>query len=91
MEVTATVLHDGALAEYEVELRGGGVCTAHLARYKGNPDHTPPRTITLRKEGRRWTSDVADRDLSEGLGYAVETKAKPLIYGRGREGGHPAA
>lgn len=90
MEVTAVVLHDGALAEYEVELGGNGTCTAHLSRYKGNPTHTPPHTLTLRKEGRHWVSDTANRSLSEDLGYAVEQKAKPLLNQRNRMGGHPA-
>jgi hypothetical protein len=30
------------------------------------------------------------QDLSDELGYAIELKAKPLLDGRKRSGGHPA-
>lgn len=90
MEVTAVVLHGGALAEYEVEVRKDGVCNAQLANYKGQPDNAPPRNITLRKEGRHWVSDVSNHDLSDDLGYAVELKAKPILDARNRSGSHPA-
>lgn len=90
MEVTAVVLHDGALAHYEVTIGRGGVCTAHLSAYRGGAHQRPPETVTLHKEGRRWVGNIGDDDLSEDLGYAVELKAKPLIEARKREGGHPA-
>jgi hypothetical protein len=90
MEVTAVVLHGGALAEYEVEVRNDGVCTAQLSNYKGSPDNFPPQRITLKKEGRHWVSDVTNRDLSDDLGYAVELKAKPILQSRNRDGNHPA-
>jgi hypothetical protein len=91
MEVTAVVLHDGALAHYEVTIERGGVCTANLSNYRGQFDSTPPQRIVLRKEGRHWVGDVENNNLSEDLGYAVELKAKPLLEQRKREGGHPAA
>ena len=90
MEVIAAVLHDGKLAHYEVSIERNGVCEAHLSDFKGRPDQTPPRHVTLKKEGRRWVSDVADRTLVEDLGYAVEIKVKPLLEERKRGGGHPA-
>ena len=90
MEVTAVVLHDGALAHYDVSIGRGGECYAQLSRYSGSPAHTPPERLTLRKEGRHWVSDVNNRSLSEDLGYAVEMKAKPILEERKREGGHPA-
>ena len=91
MEVTAVVLHDGALAEYEVSIGRNGVCSARLSRYNGRGGQYPPELITLRKEGRHWVGDNGDKNLSEDLGYAVELKAKPIIEMRKREGGHPAA
>lgn len=91
MEVTAVVLHDGALAHYDVMIGRGGVCTAYLSSYRGNREHQPPQKVTFRKEGRHWVSDIDNNNLSEDLGYAVELKAKPLLEMRKREGGHPAA
>ena len=91
MEVTAVVLYDSALAHYDVEIGENGLCTAHLAQYKGSPDHTPPQQITLHKEGRHWVGDINLASLSDDIGYAIEMKAKPLIEERKRNGMHPAA
>lgn len=90
MEVTAVVLHDGALAHYEVTIGHGGVCTAHLSSYRGASSRMPPQRVTLRKEGRHWVSDINNENLSEDLGYAVELKARPILEERKRQGGHPA-
>jgi hypothetical protein len=90
MEVIAAVLHGGKLAHYEVSIENNGVCTAQLAEYKGHPQNTPPERITLRKEGRHWVSNIADRTLVDDLGYAVEIKVKPLLDARKRDGRHPA-
>lgn len=84
MEVTAVVLHDGALAEYEVEVGIDGVCNARLASYNGHPEHTPPQNVRLQKEGRHWVGDTSNRNFADELGYAVEIKAKPLLDPRGR-------
>lgn len=89
MEVTAAVLYGGHLAHYDVQVESGRECFAQLSSYNGNPLQQPPPTIKLRKEGRHWVSDVDNR-LSDDLGYAVELKAKPILEGRRREGGHPA-
>jgi hypothetical protein len=90
MEVTAVVLHDGALAEYEVEIGREGLCTARLSRYNGKPENQPPQCVSLHKEGRHWIGDITNKSLSDDLGYAVEIKAKPLLDGRKRQAGHPA-
>jgi len=89
MEVTATVLHEGALAEYEVSIGRDGACFARLCSYNGAGRTAPPDRLTLRKEGRHWISNVHNKTLSENLGYAVEMKAKPLLE-RKRDGRHPA-
>lgn len=91
MEVTAAVLYNGALAHYDVQVRGDRECVAKLASYNGNPVTEPPRELKLRKEGRHWISVDSDGALPDDIGYAVELKAKPLIEGRRRDGGHPAA
>jgi sugar lactone lactonase YvrE len=83
-------LHDGALAEYDVEVGRDGICTAHLSKYKGNPAHTPPEEVRLKKEGRHWVGDTDNRHFADELGYAVEIKAKPLLESRNRSSGHPA-
>jgi len=84
MEVTAVVLHDGALAEYEVEVGKDGVCNARLSSYNGHPEHTPPQNVRLQKEGRHWIGDTNNRNFADELGYAVEIKAKPLLELRNR-------
>lgn len=91
MEVTAAVLYDGALAHYDVQVRGDRECFARLASYNGNPSNTPPRQLVLHKEGRHWVSSDTSSQLPDDLGYAVELKVKPLLEGRRRSGGHPAA
>ena len=91
MEITAAVLYGGSLAHYDVQVESGRECFAQLSSYNGNPGQKPPHTIKLRNEGRHWVSDDVDHSLSDDLGYAVELKAKPILDGRRREGGHPAA
>lgn len=90
MEITAAVLYGGSLAHYDVQVENGRECFAQLSSYNGNPSQQPPHNIKLRKEGRHWVSDGADNTLSDDLGYAVELKAKPILEGRRRDGGHPA-
>jgi hypothetical protein len=90
MEMTAVVLHDGALAHYDVEVGEDGRCYARLQKYNGRADNAPPRSLTLQKERRRWVADERYKDLSDELGYAIELKAKPILDGRNRSGGHPA-
>ena len=89
MEVTAAVLYGGSLAHYDVHVERGE-CYAKLSSYNGNPSKQPPQLIRLHKEGRHWVSQDVDSRLSDDLGYAVELKAKPILEGRRRMGGHPA-
>jgi len=91
MEVTAAVLHDGALAHYDVSIEQDGTCMARLSEYSSRSGKTPPHEVVLRKEGRHWVSEGADKHLADDLGYAIEMKAKPLLHSRNRSGGHPAA
>ncbi|MER3463292.1 MAG: hypothetical protein C4329_01575 [Chitinophagaceae bacterium] len=88
MEVTAVVLYDGALAQYDVEIKEDGNCSAYLTNYKGN--QRPPEQINLRKEGRSWVSDVSEKNLLDDLTYSIELKAKSLLE-RKRSSEHPAA
>lgn len=90
MEVTAAVLYNGALAHYDVQVRGDRECVAVLSSYNGRPTHIPPRELVLRKEGRHWVSADQDGSLADDIGYAVELKTKPLLQGRIRGGGDPA-
>ena len=92
MEVTAAVLYGGALAHYDVSIRDDGSCDARLTAFKGSAQNAPPQHLTLRKEGRRWVSNINDTDLPEDIGYAVEMKVPREmvgVYARKR-GGHPA-
>ncbi|MBA2328743.1 MAG: hypothetical protein M3413_04525 [Bacteroidota bacterium] len=92
MEVTAAVLFGGALAHYDVSIQDRGVYRARLSAYKGSPENLPPADIIIRKEGRHWVSDIADNNLSEDIGYAVEIKVPKdyITNERKRGGGHPA-
>lgn len=95
METTAVVLHEGALAHYDVHIGDDGRCYARLQQYNGRPEHTPPNQLVLHKERRRWVAEEQSReaqrfqDLSDELGYAIELKAKPFLE-RKRGVGHPA-
>ena len=90
MEMTAVVLHRGALAHYEVAIAANGLCYANLQKYNGSIENLPPLQLTLHKERRRWVADERFKDLSDELGYAIEMKAKPLIHLRNRNNEHPA-
>lgn len=90
MEMTAVVLHEGALAHYDVAIGEGGLCYAWLQKYNGKPENAPPQKLTLHKERRHWVADDNYKDLSDELGYAIELKAKPLLDIRNRNGDHPA-
>lgn len=89
MEMTAVVLHEGALAQYDVAVRDDGSCYARLQTYKGNKENMPPQYLSLHKDRRRWVADENYKALADELGYAIELKAKPLLH-RNRDGGHPA-
>lgn len=90
MEMTAVVLHEGALAHYDVAIGDDGMCYAYLQKYNGRSENAPPSRLTLHKERRRWVADEKYEDLSDELGYAIELKAKPILESRNRNGGHPA-
>ena len=94
MEVTAAVLYGGKLAHYDVSIREDGTCDAKLTEFRGNTQSAPPQRVVLHKEGRRWVSDVPDRDLSEDIGYAVELKVPQQMMisaGRRRDSMNPAS
>jgi hypothetical protein len=90
MEMTAVILYEGALAHYDVEIGRDGICTARLTRYNGNQEHSPAKEIVLQKEGRHWVANNNNFTLSDDLGYAIETKAKPILDERKRGNTHPA-
>lgn len=94
MEITTAVLYDGALAHYDVSIENERQCIAHLADFKGSAQNAPPEHIHLRKEGRRWVSDINDQSLSQNIGNAIETKVPMeviLMNSRRRDHSHPAA
>lgn len=90
METTAVVLHEGALAHYDVAINEDGSCQAYLQAYNGRQENKPPQKLILHKERRHWVADGNYKALADELGYAIEIKAKPLLH-RNRSGGHPAA
>ncbi len=76
MEVTAVVLHKGALAHYTVAEEGRDRFVAQLLAYNGNPNSSPPKQVSLEKHGRHCTGNVEDVELLDELYYAAKEKMK---------------
>ena len=74
MDVTAVVLHKGALAHYAVHGERDEVYEAHLLRYSGSQENKPPQDIAFSKEGRHCTGSTAEQDLMDDIYNAVEYK-----------------
>lgn len=74
MNVTAVVLHEGALAHYTVTAKENNRFVARLLTYKGDPASTPPVEVYLEKEGRHCTGNVEDVALLDELYYAAREK-----------------
>jgi hypothetical protein len=74
MDVTAIVLHKGALAHYNVHKDGGQVYEAHLLRYKGARENEPPQDIAFQRAGRHCTGSTDEQDLMDDIMYAVQAK-----------------
>lgn len=74
MDVTAVVLHKGALAHYAVHKDSDLEYEAHLLRYSGARENEPPHDIAFRKAGRHCTGSTEEQDLMDDILYAVETK-----------------
>lgn len=74
MNVTAVVLHKGALAHYAVHQDGDQVYEAHLLRYNGAQENEPPHDIEFSKAGRHCTGSTDEQDLMDDILYAVQVK-----------------
>lgn len=74
MDVTAVVLHRGALAHYAVHKDGEQVYEAHLLRYSGAREDEPPHEIEFRKAGRHCTGSTDEQDLMDDILNAVQSK-----------------
>jgi hypothetical protein len=74
MEVTAVVLHRGALARYMVAESGKDGFVAHLLAYSGDPASSPPQQVSLQKEGRHCMGNVDDVGLMDEIYFAVKEK-----------------
>lgn len=72
MDVTAVVLHKGALAHYSVHTDGDEHYEAHLIRYKGAPENEPPQDLEFSKAGRHCTGSTAEQDLMDDIRDAVQ-------------------
>ena len=72
MDVTAVVLHKGALAHYAVHAERNDVFEAHLLRYSGAQENEPPQDIEFSREGRHCTGSTAEQDLMDDIYNAVE-------------------
>jgi hypothetical protein len=74
MDLTAVVLHKGALAHYTVHKNGDQDYAAHLFRYSGAREDEPPHDIAFRKAGRHCTGSTDEQDLMDDILNAVEVK-----------------
>jgi hypothetical protein len=74
MEITAVVLHKGALAHYAVHSEQRANFEAHLLQYNGALENEPPHDIVLQKAGRHCTGSTEEQDLMDDICNAVECK-----------------
>jgi hypothetical protein len=74
MEVTAVVLHKGALARYVVAEKGGDRFVAHLLLYSGDPASSPPKHVDLEKTGRHCVGSATDVELMDDIYYAAKAE-----------------
>ena len=72
MEVTAVVLHKGALAHYVVEKSVDQLYIAHLIRYGGEVFNKPPKHLHFTEEGRHCLGDSDNQDLMDDLCYTAK-------------------
>lgn len=72
MEVTAVVLHKGALAYYTVAKENGELYIAHLVRYGGDTRNKPPKHLHFVEEGRHCTGTANNQELMDDLCYTVK-------------------
>jgi len=74
MEITAVVLHKGALAHYTVEKGVDALYFAHLVRYGGDVRNKPPKHLHFREEGQHCSGNTSNQDLMDDLCYTVKQK-----------------
>ncbi len=72
MEVTAVVLHKGALAHYTVTKTSSSYYSAHLIRYGGDVCNKPPRHLHFMEEGRHCSGNINDQELMDDLCYTAK-------------------
>ena len=76
MDMTAVVIHKGALAHYSVHTDGEEHYEAHLVRYKGAPENEPPQDIEFDKAGRHCTGSTEEQDLMDDICNAVQVSMR---------------
>ncbi len=72
MDVTAVVLHKGALAHYTVSGMEKDRFVAHLLAYRGDPASSPPQQVSLEKRGRHCIGSTEDVELLDDIYYAAK-------------------
>ncbi len=84
MDVTAVVLHEGALAYYTVTDNGEKGYVASLLEYRGLPEKMPPQKLSFIKQGRHCLGDVENQELMDDIFDAVKfkyTQSSPSLTG----------
>lgn len=72
MERTIVILHQGALAHYQVTKLEDDTYQARLQKYGGKDTDGPPDQFELRKVGRHWEDGDSDQELIDEVGKAIE-------------------
>jgi hypothetical protein len=72
MEISAVVLHKGALAYYTVEKGSGQLYKAHLTKYGGASMNEPPQHLQFIEEGRHCSGNTNNQELMDELCYTVK-------------------
>ena len=78
MNITAVILHRGALAHYTVSQMEERRFVAQLLKYGGDPASSPPQQVSLEKIGRHCVGNVVDVGLMDDLYYAASEEIKRL-------------
>jgi len=74
MEVTAVVLHKGALAHYSVGKDVDELYTARLITYGGAACNKPPKHLHFIEQGRHCSGDTNNQELIDDLWYTAKQK-----------------
>ena len=86
MEIIASFIYKGALAEFNIRRENSGIYYADLLAYEGETANEPPKKITIIRGIRQWTGSYNDDYLLSRLGEIIEKSLANSSAGRGPAG-----